>query len=1087
MKTRSRRKRFLAFFVMITILSAVFQKMPTQDAKAYSNKQKANFKGEGYEVTFNVTSQWNTAFNATVTIKNTSNTKIDNWAIEFNMPYEITNIWNGKVYSSVGGTYIIKNVGSNQDIDSKKSVSFGFTANAGKELQLPDKYKMITEQKKVDANKYELTYKVVTEWDKGFSGEIKIKNISDEVLEDWNIEFDFDKDIDCIWNATILKHTGNHYVLTNSGYNQNISAGDCVNIGFNGHEKTNGISPNNYQLSSYQLYDGSSPDLDTDGDGFSDLSEKMIGSDYRLADTDGDGLTDWEEYCLCNTSPVMVDTDQDTINDADDDEDNDGLSNILEIKNGTDSLVADTDGDGLNDYEELYTYNTNPLLQDTDGDSLSDYDDVVLGFSPLLQDTDSDGILDCDEKMEQTYTQEITDENDSVLSEVSVKMETSGNIDNNVAISNMWNIDKMSSDVVGLIGVPVDIHCSSDFDKAVITFKYNKDKLGTTSDDNLAILWYDKDNNWYQVLDQESVIDKENCTVSYTTTHFSTYMLVDKSIWFDTWRNNLDYRGSSITTKEKYFDLNFVVDVSGSMSGTRINTAKQALNGFVGALAKDDRASITRFVSTAYTITNFTSDKDILYKAVSNLYASGGTNVNSGLVEAVNNFSGIEDSTNTKVIVLICDGDVNYVQSTIDSCKNFGIKIYAVNVGASSSSSLLKKMAEETEGEYYYCPTADSIKPVLGSIQNTTVNTVDPTDTDHDGLYDVYETTGFRLINGRIIHTNPNTEYTDTDHLTDYEEVGLVYNMEMPGKNSLMMDRYIGKGEIKPVQIVLMYSDPSNKDSDHDGKLDHEDKTPWTYDVNSLKVYQSKRKVGLEDDGLTKARDLFVGDNTKKEILDIDSMFKYTFYDAELGSDVLFYELENMSLTFFATGDMEDVISDMIKHFKDGIGTDYRNATLTNEVYENESTQKYVEKVKSEVVDYLHKNFGNLNDLALDSNDQGIMTNILKECRPIFHSNSDILHGLTICINDTWGNYVEVKDYVCDGESFSGTLHFCIYDNFGLDIEDVKKIYVNLAGFRSWYVLQHYDQYNKQFMPFVDYMEFDVPFEGRIPVFKSAN
>lgn len=101
----------------------------------------------------------------------------------------------------------------------------------------------------------------------------------------------------------------------------------------------------------------------------------------------------------------------------------------------------------------------------------------------------------------------------------------------------------------------------------------------------------------------------------------------------------------------------------------------------------------------------------LYYNPFINVYACGGTNVNSGLVEAV-------------------------------------------NVAASLSSSLLKKMSEETEGEYYYCSTVYSIKPVLGSIQKTTVNTVDPTDTDHGGLYDVYVTMGFPLMNGRIIFRN---------------------------------------------------------------------------------------------------------------------------------------------------------------------------------------------------------------------------------------------------------------------------------------------------------------------------------------------
>jgi hypothetical protein len=43
----------------------------------------------------------------------------------------------------------------------------------------------------------------------------------------------------------------------------------------------------------------------------------------------------------------------------------------------------DTDGDGLNDAEELNVYHTSPLDPDTDGDGLDDYKEVVtLGFDP---------------------------------------------------------------------------------------------------------------------------------------------------------------------------------------------------------------------------------------------------------------------------------------------------------------------------------------------------------------------------------------------------------------------------------------------------------------------------------------------------------------------------------------------------------------------------------------------------------------------------------------------------------------------------------------------------------------------------------
>lgn len=42
------------------------------------------------------------------------------------------------------------------------------------------------------------------------------------------------------------------------------------------------------------------------------------------------------------------------------------------------------------------------------------------------------------------------------------------------AISNMHNIDKMSSDVVGLVGVPAEISCCSEFEGNIIMFKEAK-------------------------------------------------------------------------------------------------------------------------------------------------------------------------------------------------------------------------------------------------------------------------------------------------------------------------------------------------------------------------------------------------------------------------------------------------------------------------------------------------------------------------------------------------------------------------------------------------------------------------------------
>jgi len=44
---------------------------------------------------------------------------------------------------------------------------------------------------------------------------------------------------------------------------------------------------------------------------------------------------------------------------------------------------ADTDKDGLSDYDEIYTYKTSPYLEDTDSDGLSDKKEIDNGTNPV--------------------------------------------------------------------------------------------------------------------------------------------------------------------------------------------------------------------------------------------------------------------------------------------------------------------------------------------------------------------------------------------------------------------------------------------------------------------------------------------------------------------------------------------------------------------------------------------------------------------------------------------------------------------------------------------------------------------------------
>lgn len=61
---------------------------------------------------------------------------------------------------------------------------------------------------------------------------------------------------------------------------------------------------------------------------------------------------------------------------------NNGLTNEEELQHGTDFTVSDTTRSGLNDHEEIHTYETDPLATDTDSDGIPDAIEVLIGTDP---------------------------------------------------------------------------------------------------------------------------------------------------------------------------------------------------------------------------------------------------------------------------------------------------------------------------------------------------------------------------------------------------------------------------------------------------------------------------------------------------------------------------------------------------------------------------------------------------------------------------------------------------------------------------------------------------------------------------------
>ena len=563
-------------------------------------------------------------------------------------------------------------------------------------------------------------------------------------------------------------------------------------------------------------------ELDSDGDTVPDGFELLFGTNPFSEDTDNDGLNDnieLELYPYCD--PTKADTDADGVLDCNEDFDDDGLTILQEISYQTHNLMPDTDDDGLTDHDEIFIYGTNPLVVDSDGDGLDDGAEIKLGLDPLNSDSNQNGIPDGSEKIEQTLSQDIVSNEAAQITNVTVSMSCTGVIEETTTIKNTYGIDILSSDVVALIGVPVDINSTSEFEEATITFSYDEELLGNTLEEDLRVMWYDEENNQYVILDAETVLDAEANTLSYTTTHFSTYMVVDRQAWYDVWSNAITYRRNPTSpyVPTEYFDICYVIDRSGSMSGTRITTAKGAISDFIDAMYTNDRGSIVGFNASSSIYISFVQDKLLLKDTLKGITATGGTNVEAGLVAALNLF----DSTtinhvnnNSKLIILLCDGDVYYTDATLQRAKGNKIKIYPVLIGSTSGQTALQHIADVTGGKFYYAATAEEIRKAIWGVQEETIGEIDKTDTDGDGLYDIYETAGMMLPNGRVMYTDPFKKDTDGDGLTDAEEMGVLenYNEENQRKHILLKQR--GFDSEIYAEYFDYVSNPTKEDTDGD-------------------------------------------------------------------------------------------------------------------------------------------------------------------------------------------------------------------------------------------------------------------------------
>ncbi|MEF8774387.1 MAG: vWA domain-containing protein [Halobacteriales archaeon] len=200
-------------------------------------------------------------------------------------------------------------------------------------------------------------------------------------------------------------------------------------------------------------------------------------------------------------------------------------------------------------------------------------------------------------------------------------------------------------------------------------------------------------------------------------------------------------------------DVVFVIDESGSMdddgpSGVKkYRSARWSMYNFTAELnGTRDRAGLVGFYDPApknaeiYRPEGYylTSDFAELNDSIDDTKYSGGTHANAGLREGLSIMDLRSNSSREKVMILLSDGNndnqdvwINGQEYTLDEATKYwarkaaenGITVYTVGFGSGADETLLREVANETGGQYYFASNSSDLNQAFEDIAATVTQT----------------------------------------------------------------------------------------------------------------------------------------------------------------------------------------------------------------------------------------------------------------------------------------------------------------------------------------------------------------------------
>ena len=175
----------------------------------------------------------------------------------------------------------------------------------------------------------------------------------------------------------------------------------------------------------------------------------------------------------------------------------------------------------------------------------------------------------------------------------------------------------------------------------------------------------------------------------------------------------MDLRGRG---RQPRVALALVIDKSGSMSGVKVEMAKEAAARSIRLLRPTDQAAVVAFDSVPQWVALLTplTERERLEQAIGSIYASGGTEIYPALAAG---FSAVRDAeADVKHIILLTDGrsgSSGEYAALLEQMREARVSLSTVAVGSDADTALLQAMARLGRGRYQFADDPTSIPEIF--------------------------------------------------------------------------------------------------------------------------------------------------------------------------------------------------------------------------------------------------------------------------------------------------------------------------------------------------------------------------------------